>query len=102
MGADAVIDPSAEDYVDAVQRLTDGRSASVTYMAIGVPSAIEAAVQGAAKRGIVSVYARVHPRGTTIQVDPEIFHPQEVIPSGPRAQAPESLLHAVRAIAPPT
>src|SRR5260221_473164 len=66
MGADVVIDPSAEDYVGAVQWLTDGRGASVTYMAIGVPSAIEAAVQGAAKRGIVSVYASVHPRGTTI------------------------------------
>src|SRR5207253_4551059 len=36
MGADSVIDPSAEDYVTAVQRLTDGRGASVTYVAIGV------------------------------------------------------------------
>src|SRR5438093_935792 len=40
MGAHAVIDPSTEDYVEAVKRMTDGRGASVTYMAIGVPGAI--------------------------------------------------------------
>jgi threonine dehydrogenase-like Zn-dependent dehydrogenase len=85
--------------VAAVQRLTDGRGASVTYMAIGVPAAIEAAIQAAAKRGIVSVYASVHPRGTTIQVDPNIFHHKEVMLSGSLAQDHEDFLDAVWSIA---
>lgn len=99
MGAHAVIDPSAEDYVDAVMRVTGGRGASVTYLAIGDPSAIEQAVKAAAKRGVVSVYASVHPRGTTIQVDPNLFHHKEVLLSGSLAQDHEDFLDAVWSIA---
>jgi threonine dehydrogenase-like Zn-dependent dehydrogenase len=99
MGAHAAIDPSTEDYAAGVLRLTDGRGANVTYMAIGAPAAIEQAVQAAAKRGIVSVYASVHPRGSTIQVDPNIFHHKEVVLSGSLAQDHEDFLDAVWSIA---
>jgi L-iditol 2-dehydrogenase len=99
MGAHAVIDPLAEDYVEAVKRLSDGRGASATYMAIGAPKAIEQAVQAAAKRGIVSVYASIHPRGSTIEVDPNIFHYKEVILSGSLAQDHEDFLDSVWSIA---
>jgi L-iditol 2-dehydrogenase len=98
MGAHAVIDPSAEDYVDRVRRLTDGRGASVTYVAIGIGSVIEQAVQASAKRGIVSVYASVHPRGSTIQVDPNLLHAREVVLSGSLAQDHEDFLDAVWSI----
>lgn len=99
MGAHAVIDPSAEDYVESVKRLTEGRGANVTYVAIGLPSAIEQAVHAAAKRGVVSVYASVHPRGTLIQVDPNMFHHKEVVLSGSVAQDHEDFLDAVWSIA---
>jgi L-iditol 2-dehydrogenase len=99
MGAHAVIDPSTEDYVEAVLRLTDGRGASVTYLAIGAPGAIEHAVKGAAKRGIVSVYASVHPRGQTIQVDPNLLHYKEIVLSGSLAQDHEDFLDSVWSIA---
>jgi L-iditol 2-dehydrogenase len=99
MGAHAVIDPSTEDYVESVKRLTEGRGANVTYLAIGLPSAIEQAVHAAAKRGTVSVYASVHPRGTLIQVDPNVFHHKEVVLSGSLAQDHEDFLDAVWSIA---
>jgi threonine dehydrogenase-like Zn-dependent dehydrogenase len=99
LGAHATIDPTAEDYAQAVSRLTDGRGASVTYVAVGAPSAIEQALQAAAKRGIVSVYASVHPRGTSIQVDPNVFHHKEVTLSGSLAQDHEDFLDAVWSIA---
>jgi len=99
MGADAVIDPDTENYLEAVLRMTGGRGASVTYMAIGVPAAIEEAVCASAKRGVVSVYASVNPRGQTIQVDPNIFHHKEVILSGSLAQDHEDFLDAVWSIA---
>jgi threonine dehydrogenase-like Zn-dependent dehydrogenase len=99
MGAHAAIDPSTEDYVETVKRLTHGRGASVTYMAIGVPAAIELAVQAAAKRGVVSMYASVHPKGQTIQVDPNLLHYKEVILSGSLAQDHEDFLDAVWSIA---
>ncbi len=99
MGAEATIDPASEDYVAAVRRLSEGRGASVTYLAIGVPSAIELAVQAAAKRGVISVYASVHPRGTTIQVDPNLVHHKELVLSGSMAQDHEDFLDAVWSIA---
>ena len=99
MGAHAVIDPSTEDYVEAVRRLTEGRGASVQYIAIGLPAVIEHAIQAAAKRGSVSVYASVHPRGTSIQVDPNVFHHKEVVLSGSLAQDHEDFLDAVWSIA---
>ena len=99
MGAHAVIDPGADDYVQAVNCLTDSRGASVTYVAVGVPSAIEQAVAASAKRGVVSVFASIHPRGTPIQVDPNAFHHKEVLLSGSIAQDHEDFLDAVWSIA---
>jgi 2-desacetyl-2-hydroxyethyl bacteriochlorophyllide A dehydrogenase len=94
LGADALIDPTAEDYVTRVNELSGGNGANVTYVAIGAPKAIEAAVAAAAKRGLVSCYASVHPRGTTITVDPNSFHHREVRLSGSIAQDPEDFLAA--------
>jgi threonine dehydrogenase-like Zn-dependent dehydrogenase len=94
-----VIDPSNQDYVEQVKLLSEGVGASVTYVAIGAPSAIEDAVRAASKRGIVSVYASVHPRGTLIQVDPNILHHKEVLLSGSMAQDHEDFLDAVWSIA---
>jgi threonine dehydrogenase-like Zn-dependent dehydrogenase len=99
LGADATIDPSTEDYVEAIKRLTDGRGAGVTYMSVGVPSAIEQAVRAAAKRGVVSVYASVHPHGSMISVDPNLLHYREVLLSGSIAQDHEDFLDAVWSIA---
>jgi L-iditol 2-dehydrogenase len=94
LGADALIDPTTEDYVARVNELSEGNGANVTYITIGVPSAIEKAVAASAKRGVVSCYASVHPRGTTITVDPNSFHHREVRLSGSIAQDPDDFLAA--------
>ena len=94
LGADALIDPSTEDYVKRVGELSNGNGANITYITIGHPPAIEAAVAAAAKRGTVSCYASVHPKGTTITVDPNSFHHKEVRLSGSIAQEPDDFLNA--------
>jgi L-iditol 2-dehydrogenase len=94
LGADAFIDPANEDYVARVNELTAGRGANVTYITIGIPKAIENAVAAAAKRGVVSCYASVNPRGQTITVDPNAFHHREVVLSGSIAQDPDDFLAA--------
>ena len=98
LGADALIDPLTEDYVARVKELSGGNGANVTYMAIGVAKAIEAALLGAAKRGVVSCYASIQPRGSTITVDPNVFHDREVVLSGAIAQDPDDFLMASRII----
>ena len=94
LGADALIDPSTEDYVARVNELSGGNGANVTYLAIGATKAIELAVAAAAKRGVVSCYASVNPRGQTITVDPNTFHHREVTLSGSIAQDPDDFLAA--------
>jgi len=94
LGADALVDPSSEDYGARVAELSGGNGANVTYVTIGIPAAIEAAVAAAAKRGVVSCYSSVHPRGTTITVDPNSFHHREVTLSGSIAQDPDDFLAA--------
>jgi L-iditol 2-dehydrogenase len=99
LGAHAAIDPSESGYVEQVRCLSDGVGASVTYVAVSSPAAIEEAVKAAAKRGVVSVYASVHPRGTTIQVDPNVLHHKEVVLTGSVAQDREDFMDAVWSIA---
>jgi len=92
LGANAVIDPSGEDYVARVREISNGRGANVTYVAIGLPRAIEAAVAGAAKRGVVSAYASVHPSTETITLPPNTFHHREVTLSGSYSHDREDFL----------
>jgi L-iditol 2-dehydrogenase len=98
LGADAVIDAANEDYVQRVLELTDGRGANVTYVAVGVPSAIEAAVAAAAKRGRVSVYASIHPRDQTVTIPANTFHYREVTLGGSMSQDHEDFLLAAELI----
>lgn len=98
LGADAVIDPTTEDYGARVNELSGGRGANVTYMSIGIPKAIEAAVAAAAKHGVVTVYASVHPKTSTITLDPNVFHNKEIILSGSLAQNPADFMAAAELI----
>lgn len=98
LGAHAVIDPSSEDYGARVKELSNGRGANVTYVAIGAPAAIEGAVNAAAKRGVVSVYASVHPRGTTITIDPNVIHNREVTLGGSYSQERDDFLNSAELI----
>ena len=77
-----------------MKELLGGRGAHVTYITIGIPAVIENAIKAAAKRGVVSAYASTHPRGSTITIDPNIFHDREVMLSGSIAQDPDDFLAA--------
>ncbi|MBI3287645.1 MAG: zinc-binding dehydrogenase [Chloroflexi bacterium] len=95
LGADAVIDPHKENYVQQVRELTDGWGADVTFCAIGVSQIIEEAVQAAAKRGRVMVYAAVYPHGSTITLDPNLFHHREIVLTGSMSQDQDDFQQAV-------
>ena len=98
MGADEVIDPFEEPFVDQVKALTGGRGADVIYCAVSVASVVEQSVQAVAKGGSVHVYASIHPRGTKISIDPNPFHSKEIILTGTVSQDKEDVRQAVRMI----
>lgn len=98
MGADGAFDPIQEPFVDKVKALTNGRGADHIFCAVSIAAAVEQAVEAAAKGGRIAVYASIHPRGTKISVDPNIFHNKEVILSGTVSQSKEDVLQSVRMI----
>jgi len=98
MGADAVIDSAHDSFVDEVKALTGGRGADVIFCAVSVATAVEQAVEAVAKGGRVHVYASVHPRGTKISVDPNLFHGKEIILTGTMSQDKEDVRQALRMI----
>jgi L-iditol 2-dehydrogenase len=95
LGASDTIDPSRENLVDRVKALTGGRGADVIVVAMGVASAIQEAVQALAKGGRLMVYASVHPSGSTITIDPNLFHSKEITLTGTVSQGQEEFLQAV-------
>ena len=98
MGADAVIDPTRDAFVDQVKALTGGRGADVVFCAVSVASTVEQAVEAVAKGGRVHVYASIHPRGTKISIDPNPFHSKEIVLTGTMSQDKDDVLQAVRMI----
>lgn len=98
MGADAIINPRQEPFVERVKALTDGRGADVIFCAVSVAATVEQAVEAVAKGGRVLVYASIHPRGTMITIDPNLFHSNEIVLTGTMSQNKEDVLDAVRLI----
>lgn len=99
IGADEVIDPMNESFLDRVKELTNGRGADAIFTAVSIASAVEQSVEALAKGGKVMVYASIHPRGTKISVDPNLFHGKEIILSGTVSQDKEDFLQATRMVA---
>lgn len=95
MGADATINPTFNSFGDEVRRLTGGRGADVIFCAMSVAAAVEQAVEAVAKGGRVHVYASVHPRGTKISIDPNLFHGKEIVLTGTMSQNKEDVRQAV-------
>ena len=99
MGADGIIDPSNDSFGDKIKELTGGRGADVIFCAVSIGAVVEQAVEAVAKGGRVHVYASIHPRGTRISVDPNLFHGKEITLTGSISQSREDMRQAVNMIA---
>jgi L-iditol 2-dehydrogenase len=95
MGADAIVDPAHDSFVDEVAALTGGRGADVIFCAVSVAAVAEQAAEAVAKGGRVLIYASVHPRGTKISLDPNLFHSKEIVLTGTISQDKEDVRQAV-------
>ena len=95
LGALETIDPSKESLVERVKALTNGRGAEVVIVDVGVAAAIQEAIQAVAKGGRLMVYASVYPRGSSITIDPNLFHSKEIVLTGTVSQGQGEFLQAV-------
>jgi L-iditol 2-dehydrogenase len=62
---------------------------------VSVGAVVEQAVEAVAKGGRVHVYASIHPRGTKISVDPNLFHSKEIVLTGTMSQDMQDMRKAV-------
>jgi threonine dehydrogenase-like Zn-dependent dehydrogenase len=62
---------------------------------VSVGAVVEQAVEAVAKGGRVHVYASIHPRGTKISVDPNLFHSKEIVLTGTMSQDKQDMRKAV-------
>lgn len=77
-GADYVVDTSKEDWMDELNRLTNGRGAAVVIEATGYPEGVNVALAAAARYGrvvflgstrgesVINVYRDIHKKGLTL------------------------------------
>ncbi len=77
LGADAVVDPTAEDLEEAVERRTGGRGVDVACEAVGKPELVGLAARLVQPRGIVQLVG-VCPPGSTPPLDLYDFHFREL------------------------
>jgi threonine dehydrogenase-like Zn-dependent dehydrogenase len=98
IGADEVIDPAKESFVERVMALTGGRGADVIFCAVSIAGVVEQAVDAVARGGRVMAYASIYPRGARITIDPNLFHSKEITLTGTVSQSKEDVMEAVRLI----
>lgn len=96
IGADAIVDPTSPDFKQQVKEITGG-GPTVAFVAVSVPKAIEQALTVVADGGKVLCYAS-QPKGSTITVDPNIFHHHEVTLTGTVSQVPQDFYDAAAVI----
>lgn len=98
-GADHVLNPEETDLVESVKEITGGRGAQAIFDAVGRAPILESAINALGKGGVLSVYARVYPKGDTIRIDPNLFHEKEIVLTGTMSQSREDFLQAAEMIA---
>jgi len=98
LGADGIINPSDGSFSKKVRAWTAGRGADLIVCAVSVGAVVEQAVEAVAKGGRVQVYASIHPRGSRISIDPNLFHSKEIVLTGTISQDRRDMFQAVRMI----
>ena len=90
LGAQASIDPTAENVAQRVNDLTDGQGVDCVIVDVGVPSVVEDALQVVRKGGRFVLFAGM-PAGDKIAIDPNWIHYREIDFTGSSSSTPSEL-----------
>ncbi|MBC7261088.1 MAG: alcohol dehydrogenase catalytic domain-containing protein [Chloroflexi bacterium] len=97
LGAHEVIDPSTGGERQRVLELTEGRGADKVIVAVGIPQAIEQAMEWVGTCGTVNVFAGVYPTAE-IPVDPNTIHYKQLVVTGSHDFTPHHFRTALKLI----
>jgi L-iditol 2-dehydrogenase len=81
LGADYTINPSKENVEERMKELTDGEGADGVVTAVGSPTVIEQALKLVRRTGVLNIFGGCPP-GTTIKLDPNVVHYNELTVTG--------------------
>jgi len=76
LGADAVINPSKENVVETVKKLTYGKMADCSIATLGIPPVIQSAIDVTGNSARIVLFGG-SPAGTIMQFDPNDIHYKE-------------------------
>jgi threonine dehydrogenase-like Zn-dependent dehydrogenase len=97
LGAALVLDPLAEDWVEAVRARTGGLGTRAVFFTAGGAPAIEQGLDALAVGGWLCLYGSIHPKGT-LAIDPNQIHYRELVLTGTFSHTRASFREAVAAI----
>lgn len=104
LGATTTIDPSSQELVDEINRLTGGAGADAVILAIGIPALVNQAFRAVRKLGRIVLFAGFN-RPAVAQIDPNLIHYKEMVVVGshwfgvPPRHRPELYQQAIDRIA---
>jgi L-iditol 2-dehydrogenase len=81
LGAEATVDPSAQDPVATIKDLTDGQGADVAVVTTGAVAAVPPALNGVRKQGAINLFGGFPPN-TVLDLDPNVIHYNELVLTG--------------------
>lgn len=96
MGADLVINPGEENWVNKVINITKGRGASVVYYTAGGAKVLNDCLKAAEIGGTVLIYAPIHSSSPVLESDE--IHYRELIVTGSIRHDKQSFMEAVNLI----
>ena len=76
-GADFVLDPDEAPLQEQIKDVNNGKLVEVSVISVGTPAAMNAGIMSAGKRGRV-VFFGGGPKGTTVEIDPNWIHYNEL------------------------
>ncbi|MCI8400666.1 MAG: zinc-binding dehydrogenase [Lachnospiraceae bacterium] len=97
LGADIVIDPSGEDPVEKVKKLTEGRGADIVFNTTAIGAVVPQAIEMCGKAGRMVQYSSMHP-DAPVQVSPHMLHNSEKILTGSVSPTEQDFFKASRMI----
>ncbi len=98
LGCDVVIDPLAEDAVEAVKQATEGRGGIVVFNTTAIPAIAKQAVEMTAPTGTVVMFSSIHPN-TPVPVDMGRIHSYQITITGAVSPTIHSFAQSVDLIA---
>lgn len=97
LGADHIVNPKTQDLYKEINMITDGVGVHVAMVDVGIPNVIESALHIIRKGGICVIFAG-SPKGSSIYIDPNYIHYNEIDLIGSSSSSPENMKRIMQLI----